>query len=82
MSGEEFIELVRQMRNAQRAYFKYMNVKDLIEAKRLEAQVDRALAPLQADVRADRTTDLRQGDLFKPVEDPDDYNVLKRRVKP
>lgn len=42
----EFIEAVEKMRNAQKAYFKFRNRSDLIEAKRLEAEVDQFLKNL------------------------------------
>jgi hypothetical protein len=44
MDTEDFIEMVRCMRAAQKAYFKDgRKQSDLIESKRLEKQVDEAL---------------------------------------
>ncbi len=43
MSYAEFVQLVRQMREAQRAYFKSRLVGDLQISKRLERQVDEAV---------------------------------------
>ena len=40
----EFIELVRRMREAQREYFRSRSSEALTESKRLERQVDTALA--------------------------------------
>lgn len=40
----DFTELVKKMRNAQKDYFKYRRKETLIEAKRLEKQVDDLLA--------------------------------------
>ena len=44
MDIEQFIELVRQLRAAQKAYFKDRKQSDLIEARKLEREVDQALA--------------------------------------
>jgi hypothetical protein len=45
MNKDEFIETVRQMRAAQKSYFKEGRKRsDLIESKRLEKMVDDALA--------------------------------------
>lgn len=63
----EFIELVHKMRAAQKAYFKFQNRSDLIEAKKLEAEVDRALQTLRAFERDQEQIahDEKQQDLFK-----------------
>ena len=42
---ENFTRLVRAMRDAQKAYFRTRTGDALKEAKRLEAEVDRALKP-------------------------------------
>lgn len=44
MTDAEILELVRQMRAAQRTYFTTRAVADLRRSKDLERQVDRALA--------------------------------------
>lgn len=44
MSVEEFVILVSNLRKVQRAYFKDRKHGDLVESKRLETLVDRALA--------------------------------------
>lgn len=43
MKPEEFIELVRQMREMQKAYFKFRGSEMLRRSKALEAQVDAAI---------------------------------------
>jgi hypothetical protein len=42
-SCDEFIALVRQMREAQRSYFKTRSAEWLSESKRLERKVDEAI---------------------------------------
>ena len=44
MTDEQILELVRQMREKQRRWFKFKNLPDLKESKRLEAEVDKAIA--------------------------------------
>lgn len=44
MNIVEFVNVVRKMRSAQRAYFKSRLQSDLVAAKQLEATVDKALA--------------------------------------
>lgn len=44
MTDEQILELVRDMREKQRRWFKFKNLPDLQESKRLEAEVDKALA--------------------------------------
>jgi hypothetical protein len=53
---EEFIRLVSEMRDAQRAWFRDGKHWDLTRSKQLERAVDRALAEL--------TTDDKQARLF------------------
>jgi len=43
MNTVEFTQIVRRMRAAQKAYFKGLKKEDLIAAKMLEAEVDKAL---------------------------------------
>jgi len=43
MNIVEFAQTVRRMRAAQKAYFKALKKEDLIAAKMLEAEVDKAL---------------------------------------
>lgn len=43
MNLEDFIETVRKLRQHQKAYFKDRKQSDLIEARKLEKHVDRAL---------------------------------------
>lgn len=43
MTDREFLELVRRMRAAQRAYFQYRAPSDLNRAKALERKVDKEL---------------------------------------
>lgn len=43
MTHEQFAELVRAMREAQKAYFKTKYRDDLIASKKLEERVDKAL---------------------------------------
>ena len=45
MDANDFVELVRAMREAQKAYFRTRTGDALNEAKRLEAEVDRELKP-------------------------------------
>jgi hypothetical protein len=48
MDWEKFLELVEQMRAAQKTYFKdRTNRTNLAEAKKLEKQVDQAIAEYQ-----------------------------------
>lgn len=44
MNAKDFIQLVAQMRNAQKQYFATRSKTALTEAKRLEMQVDNLLA--------------------------------------
>lgn len=44
-----FIGCVRQMRSAQKQYFKTKDYASLLEAKKQEAEVDRQLRELDAD---------------------------------
>ena len=44
MNYYEFAQLVQEMRAAQKRYFKRRTRSDLTEAKRLERQVDHAIA--------------------------------------
>lgn len=44
MTDAEILELVSKMRDAQRRWFKFKNLPDLKESKRLEAEVDKAIA--------------------------------------
>ena len=44
LTDEQILELVRQMREKQRRWFEFKNLPDLKESKRLEAEVDKALA--------------------------------------
>jgi len=46
---ENFTRLVRAMRDAQKTYFRTRTGDALKEAKRLEAEVDRALKPAKDD---------------------------------
>lgn len=61
---EEFLELVRRLRAAQKAYFKDRKQSDLIESKKLEKQVDQAL---DAALNESDTGQMRmfEGDLEK-----------------
>lgn len=43
MNYEQFAELVRAMREAQKAYFKKRYTDDLVNSKKLEERVDKAL---------------------------------------
>jgi hypothetical protein len=43
MNASNFVRLVREMRKAQKAYFKQRLSGDLATSKRLEGQVDQAL---------------------------------------
>jgi hypothetical protein len=43
MSDAELIALVREMRAAQKAYFKTRNLEHLTTSKRLEREIDKAL---------------------------------------
>jgi hypothetical protein len=43
VKDREFVDLVKRMRDAQRAFFKNRNVADLRDATKLEEQVDKAL---------------------------------------
>ena len=40
---DEFCELVKQMREAQKRYFRTRDANDLNESKRLEREVDKAI---------------------------------------
>lgn len=62
----EFIELVRRMRAAQKAYFKFRNISDLRESKRLEGEVDHWITQASLD-NEEPPPDARQGLL--PWED-------------
>lgn len=44
MKDSELLDLVRQMREKQRRWFKFKNLPDLQDSKRLEAEVDKELA--------------------------------------
>lgn len=44
MNDKDFLELVRQMREAQKQYFKTRWVDDLRKSKKLEKQVDDEIA--------------------------------------
>jgi hypothetical protein len=44
MNAQIFFELVKQMRAAQKKYFKERTQSNLIESKKLEKQVDQVLA--------------------------------------
>ena len=44
MTDTEILELVRQMREKQRRWFRFKNFPDLQDSKRLEGEVDKALA--------------------------------------
>lgn len=48
MNAIDFIDLVARMRAAQRQYFKTRERADLIESKRLEAEVDKVIVRLDA----------------------------------
>ena len=43
MTDAEIIDLVRQMRAAQKAYFKTRNLEHLTTSKRLEREIDKEL---------------------------------------
>lgn len=45
-SPDEFLDMVEKMRNGQKQYFKTRSKEDLIESKRLEKEVDRAIEDL------------------------------------
>lgn len=47
MSNEEFVNKVAEMREAQRAYFKSRRDWHLQEARRLEKEVDAAIAEIR-----------------------------------
>lgn len=47
--GAEFVEAIRQMREAQRTYFKSKSTNALDWAKRLERQVDKSLDKITHD---------------------------------
>ena len=47
MTNEEIIELVRQMRAAQRKYFKDRTAGNLYTAKTLEARVEGVIGPVE-----------------------------------
>lgn len=49
MKMQEFIDLVAQLRAAQRAYFRTRNYDDLDNCKILERQVDNALRSIGQD---------------------------------
>ena len=48
----EFIKLVKTMRAAQKVYFRTRDRADLIDSRRLEAEVDRAIKTLQASEKS------------------------------
>ncbi len=50
MTHAEFIELVEQMRTAQKNYFKTRSKDVLIESKALERQVDAAIVQLKQEI--------------------------------
>jgi len=49
MTDAEIIALVREMRAAQKAYFKTRSIDQLTASKKLERQVDQALTERAAD---------------------------------
>ena len=59
MDIDDFIDLVRRMRAAQKAFFKKRKQSDLIESKRLEKEVDQTLDAIANE------TDTLQPSLFK-----------------
>lgn len=47
MKLDEFVALVKQMRESQRAYFKERSPQWLSQARELERRVDKAIADIQ-----------------------------------
>ncbi|MDY6418902.1 MAG: hypothetical protein SPK76_08090 [Bacteroidales bacterium] len=47
MNTEEFVKLVADMRNAQKAYFKSRRYDDLERARSLERSVDKAIKDIE-----------------------------------
>jgi len=47
VTDAEIIALVREMRAAQRAYFKTRNLEHLTTSKRLEREIDKALGSIE-----------------------------------
>lgn len=56
MTDREFVELVRKMRAAQRAYFRYRAPSDLNRARTLEHKVDSELERRTAAEAPQQTT--------------------------
>ena len=56
MTDKEFVELVRKMRAAQRAYFRYRAPSDLNRARTLEHKVDDELERRTAEEAPQQTT--------------------------
>lgn len=58
MNYKEFVALVIELRNAQKKYFSSRSLKDLKEAKCLEAKVDKIAAEVLRGFNADGSEQL------------------------
>jgi len=71
MNVSKFLRTVRDMRDAQKKYFKSRLRSDLIASKELEKQVDQALADgivFDLDIEVLRNEEPEQGELFEGDE--------------
>lgn len=67
MNVSEFTRMVKEMRDAQKKYFKSRLRSDLIASKELEKRVDQALADgivFDLDIEVVRNEEPEQGELF------------------
>jgi hypothetical protein len=51
----EFVKLVKEMRKAQKAFFKYRRPLDMQTAKQLEKEVDKMIAALEVQSALERS---------------------------